>query len=105
MVTGVSEGFQKSLKIVGVGYRGEVDGDVLRLFIGYSAPVEYKVVEGISIKVDKQVDLTVSGIDRELVGRVAAEIRGFKKPEPYKEKGIRYADEKIRKKVGKSAGA
>jgi len=105
MVVGVSKGFEKSLEIVGVGYRGELDGAVLRLLVGYSNPVEYKIPEGISIKVDKQVNLTVGGIDKELVGKVAAEIRNVKKPEPYKGKGIRYAGEKVRRKVGKSAGA
>ncbi|MBW2557377.1 MAG: 50S ribosomal protein L6 [Deltaproteobacteria bacterium] len=105
MVTGVSKGFEKSLQIVGVGYRGEVAGNVLKLLIGYSDPVEYKIQEGITIKVDKQVNMVVSGIDKELVGRTASEIRDLKKPEPYKGKGIRYAGEYVRKKVGKSAGA
>ncbi|MBW2649648.1 MAG: 50S ribosomal protein L6 [Deltaproteobacteria bacterium] len=104
MVTGVSKGFEKSLEIVGVGYRGEVAGNVLKLLIGYSDPVEYKIPEGITIKVDKQVNMVVSGIDKELVGRTASEIRDLKKPEPYKGKGIRYAGEYVRKKVGKSAG-
>ena len=104
MVTGVSRGFEKSLEIVGVGYRGEVAGNVLKLLIGYSDPVEYKIPEGITIKVDKQVNMVVSGIDKELVGRTASEIRDLKKPEPYKGKGIRYAGEYVRKKVGKSAG-
>ncbi len=105
MVVGVNTGFEKSLEIVGVGYRGELDGAVLRLLVGYSNPVEYKIPEGISIKVDRQVNLTIAGIDKELVGKVAAEIRNVKKPEPYKGKGIRYAGEKVRRKVGKSAGA
>ncbi|MBA7570591.1 50S ribosomal protein L6 [subsurface metagenome] len=103
-VTGVNTGFEKSLEIVGVGYRGEVRGNVLKLLIGYSDPVEYTMPEGITIKVDKQVNLVVSGIDKELVGRVAAQIRDLKKPEPYKGKGIRYAGEYVKKKVGKSAG-
>lgn len=105
MVVGVSKGFEKSLEIVGVGYRGELDGGILRLLVGYSKPVEYKIPEAISIKIDRQVNLTVFGIDKELVGKVAAEIRNVKKPEPYKGKGIRYAGEKVRRKVGKSAGA
>ncbi|MBW2630200.1 MAG: 50S ribosomal protein L6 [Deltaproteobacteria bacterium] len=104
MVTGVNKGFEKSLEIVGVGYRGEVKGDTLVLLIGYSDPVKYKILEGITVKVDKQVNVVVSGIDKELVGRVASEIRDLKKPEPYKGKGIRYAGEYVRKKVGKSAG-
>jgi large subunit ribosomal protein L6 len=77
---------------------------VLKLLIGYSDPVEYTMPEGISITVDRQVNLVVSGIDKELVGRVAAQIRDLKKPEPYKGKGIRYAGEYVKKKVGKSAG-
>lgn len=105
MVTGVSGGFDKALEISGVGYRAAVQDDILTLFVGFSNPVEYKILEGISIKVEKQVNMVVSGIDKEFVGRVAAEIRDFKKPEPYKGKGIRYAGEKIRRKVGKSAGA
>lgn len=105
MITGVSEGFEKALEIVGVGYRGEVDGDILRLAIGFSRPAEYRIAKGVSIKVEKLVNMVVSGIDKELVGKVAADIRSLKKPEPYKGKGIRYAGEHIRRKVGKSAGA
>jgi large subunit ribosomal protein L6 len=105
MVTGVSTGFQKTLEISGVGYRAEVAGDSLKLFLGFSKPLEYKIPKGISVKVDRQVSMVFSGIDKEFVGRVAAEIRALKKPEPYKGKGIRYLGEKIRKKVGKSAGA
>lgn len=105
MVTGVSKGFEKGLEIVGVGYRGEVNDDILKLLIGFSKPVEYKIPDGVSIRIDRQVNMVVSGIDKELVGSVAAEIRAFKRPEPYKGKGIRYAGEKVRRKVGKSAGA
>lgn len=105
MVTGVSGGFDKALEISGVGYRAAVQDDLLTLFVGFSKPVEYKIPEGISIKVEKQVNMVVSGIDKEFVGMVAAEIRDFKKPEPYKGKGIRYAGEKIRRKIGKSVGA
>ena len=105
MVTGVSTGFEKSLEISGVGYRAETKGDTVRLLLGYSSPVDYKVPKGITVKVDKQVNIIVSGIDKELVGRMAAEIRGLKKPEPYKGKGIKYAGERIRRKVGKSVGA
>jgi len=105
MVIGVSSGFTKGLEISGVGYRAElVDDKILRLFVGYSKPVEYAIPEGISIKIDKQVNMVVSGFDKEFVGRVAAQIRSIKKPEPYKGKGIRYAGEKIRRKIGKSAG-
>jgi len=105
MVKGVSVGFEKNLEISGVGYRAEIAGHSLKLVIGFSAPVEYAIPEGIQIKVDKQVNIAVSGIDKQLVGRVAAEIRSLKKPEPYKGKGIKYAGEQIRRKVGKSVGA
>jgi large subunit ribosomal protein L6 len=105
MVKGVTGGFEKGLEISGVGYRAEVAGRKLKLTIGFSSPVEYDIPEGIQIKVDKQVNVVVSGIDNQLVGRVAAEIKSLKKPEPYKGKGIKYAGEKIRRKVGKSVGA
>jgi large subunit ribosomal protein L6 len=105
MVKGVSSGFEKGLEIAGVGYRAEVAGKNLKLIIGFSAPVEYAIPDGIQIKVDKQVNILVSGIDKQLVGRVAAEIRSLKKPEPYKGKGIKYVGEQIRRKVGKSVGA
>lgn len=105
MVVGVSDGFRKELEIVGVGYRGEIEGNQLRLHLGFSQPIEYEIAEGVSVAVEKQTRLTVSGIDKELVGKVAADIRDFKKPEPYKGKGIRYAGEYVRRKVGKSAGA
>jgi large subunit ribosomal protein L6 len=105
MVTGVSAGFTRGLEISGVGYRAElVDDKILKLFVGYSKPVEYVIPDGISVKIEKQVNMVVSGMDKEFVGRVAAQIRSIKKPEPYKGKGIRYAGEKIRRKVGKSAG-
>ncbi|MBE9546178.1 MAG: 50S ribosomal protein L6 [Proteobacteria bacterium] len=104
MVTGVTSGFEKTLEITGVGYRAEVKGNTLSLLLGFSHPVEYKIPDGISIKVDKQVIVAIFGIDKDLVGRVAAEIRSFKKPEPYKGKGIKYSGEYIRRKVGKSAG-
>ncbi|MBN1665245.1 MAG: 50S ribosomal protein L6 [Deltaproteobacteria bacterium] len=105
MVTGVSNGFEKGLEISGVGYRAELSGNVLKMVLGYSSPAEYVIPEGISVKIDRQVNLVVSGIDKQLVGMVAAEIRGLKKPEPYKGKGIKYANERIRRKVGKSVGA
>jgi large subunit ribosomal protein L6 len=105
MVTGVSAGFEKGLEISGVGYRAEKNGNVLRLVLGYSDPVEYTIPEGIDIRIDKNVNIVVSGIDKGLVGRVAAEIRDLKKPEPYKGKGIKYEGERIRRKVGKSVGA
>lgn len=105
MVTGVSAGFEKGLEISGVGYRAEVTGSTLKLVLGFSTPIEYSIPKGIDVKVDKQVNLVVSGINKELVGRVASEIRSLKKPEPYKGKGIKYTGEYIRRKAGKSAGA
>lgn len=105
MVTGVSEGFTKGLEISGVGFRAELAGTTLKLFVGYSVPLTYEVPQGIAVKIEKQTSLTVSGIDKEMVGRVAAEIRAKRRPEPYKGKGIRYAGEVVRRKVGKSAGA
>lgn len=105
MVTGVSKGFEKGLEISGVGYRAELNDNVLKLALGYSSPAEYVIPKGISVKIDRQVNLVVSGIDKQLVGMVAAEIRGLKKPEPYKGKGIKYVNERIRRKVGKSVGA
>jgi large subunit ribosomal protein L6 len=105
MVKGVSIGFDKSLEISGVGYRAEAVKNILKLTIGFSAPIEYQIPDGITVKVDKLVNIVVSGIDKQMVGRVAAEIRSLKKPEPYKGKGIRYAGEQVRRKVGKSVGA
>jgi large subunit ribosomal protein L6 len=105
MVTGVSAGFEKNLELSGVGYRAETSNDRLRLVIGYSSPVEYIIPKGIAIKVDKLVNIVVSGIDKQLVGKVAAEIRALKKPEPYKGKGIKYSGEFVRRKVGKSVGS
>jgi len=103
MVNGVSTGFEKKLEISGVGYRAELSENSLKFILGFSSPVQYDIPKGIDIKVDKQVNIIVSGIDKQLVGRVAAEIRSLKKPEPYKGKGIKYADEYIKRKAGKSA--
>ena len=105
MITGVSAGFEKKLEISGVGYRAEASQDTLKLVVGYSSPSEYAIPQGIAVRVDKLVNIVVSGIDKQLVGRVAAEIRALRKPEPYKGKGIRYATEQIRRKVGKSVGS
>jgi len=105
MVTGVSTGFTKSLEISGVGYRAEIAGNDLKLALGFSSAVQYNIPKGVDVKVEKQTNIIVSGIDKQLVGRVAAEIRALKKPEPYKGKGIKYAGEQIRRKAGKSAGA
>jgi large subunit ribosomal protein L6 len=103
MVNGVSTGFEKKLEISGVGYRAELSENSLKFILGFSSPVQYDIPKGIDIKVDKQVNIIVSGIDKQLVGRVAAEIRSLKKPEPYKGKGIKYANEYIKRKAGKSA--
>ena len=105
MVTGVSKGFQKGLEISGVGYRAELNNNVLKMVLGYSTPLEYKVPEGIAIKIEKLVNIVVSGIDKYLVGKVASEIREMRKPEPYKGKGIKYVGEQVRRKVGKSVGS
>lgn len=102
MVVGVTTGFQKDLEINGVGYRAEVSGKVLTLALGYSHPVVYELPEGITVEVEKQTKLSVKGIDKQLVGSAAAKIRSFRKPEPYKGKGIKYADEKILRKAGKA---
>lgn len=102
MVTGVSEGFERVLEIQGVGYRAEVQGDKLVLSLGYSHPVPFPLPEGISAQVEKLTKLILRGIDRDLLGLTAARIRRFRPPEPYKGKGIRYQEEKIRRKVGKT---
>lgn len=103
-IQGVTEGFTKKLEIKGVGYKAEVKGKNLVLNVGYSNPVEYPVPEGIEIKAESPTLLAVSGIDKQRVGQVAAEIRGFRKPEPYKGKGVRYLGEVVRQKAGKTAG-
>jgi len=104
MIEGVSDGFSKSLEIKGVGYRGVVQGKTLELSLGYSHPIHYAIPEGVEIKFEEksQTLFTVSGIDKQLVGQVSAEIRSFRKPEPYKGKGIKYTDEHIARKAGKS---
>ncbi|MGC9518369.1 MAG: 50S ribosomal protein L6 [Desulfuromonadaceae bacterium] len=102
MLEGVTNGFQKVLEINGVGYRGDVKGKTLNLSLGYSHPIEYPIPEGIEIEVEKQTKLTVKGIDKELVGATAAKIRSFRSPEPYKGKGIKYAEERILRKAGKT---
>lgn len=101
MVTGVTQGFEKKLEIIGVGYRAAVEGTTLRLELGYSHPIFYPFPKGIDIKVEKNTQLSVTGIDNEVVGQTAAEIRAFRSPEPYKGKGVRYAGEQIKLKVGK----
>ena len=101
-VTGVAEGWKKELDIVGVGYKAAMDGAKLRLDLGYSHPILYTPPAGIAIAVDKGTHIVVSGIDRQLVGQVAADIRKFRKPEPYKGKGVKYTGEVIRRKAGKT---
>lgn len=102
MVTGVSEGFTKSLLINGVGYRAEVQDKILVLNLGYSNPVDYPIPEDLSITVDGPTKVIVSGISKQKVGQVASEIRSIRPPEPYKGKGVRYEDEYVRRKVGKA---
>ena len=103
MVTGVSEGFEKKLEIVGVGYRAQLKGEDLDLALGLSHPMVVKAGEGITFEVPAPNRISVKGIDKQRVGQVAAEIRKIRPPEPYKGKGIRYADEHVRRKVGKAA--
>jgi large subunit ribosomal protein L6 len=101
-VTGVTEGFKKELDIVGVGYRAELKGKQVVFALGYSHPVVFDIPAGIDIAVDKQTHITVTGVDRQLVGQVAANIRRMRKPDPYKQKGVRYTGEVLKKKVGKT---
>jgi large subunit ribosomal protein L6 len=103
MVAGVSEGFHKNLEIVGVGYRAELKGKDIQLALGFSHPVLVKAPEGITFEVPAPTKITVSGIDKQRVGQVAAEIRKWRKPEPYKGKGVRYEGEYVRRKLGKTA--
>ncbi len=103
MVTGVTDGFKKELEIVGVGYRAEAQGpNALRLNLGFSHPVNVAAPEGISFEVPVPTQVIVSGIDKEVVGQVAADIRSIRKPEPYKGKGVRYAGERVMRKAGKA---
>ncbi|PID57121.1 MAG: 50S ribosomal protein L6 [Ignavibacteriae bacterium] len=104
MVEGVSQGYSKSLEIVGVGYRAELKGKNLFLAIGYSHPIYFIPPEEITLEVPAATQIKISGCDKELVGQVAAKIRSFRKPEPYKGKGIKYSDETIIRKAGKTAG-
>ena len=104
MMVGVTQGFERGLEVIGVGYRIALKENVLTLTLGYSHPVVYKLPEGISASVDKKNRIVLFGIDKELLGVTAATIREFRRPEPYKGKGIKYVEEQIRRKVGKSAG-
>ena len=101
MMTGVSQGFQKKLELQGVGYRAQAQGDKLDLQLGFSHPVKYQLPAGIKAETPTQTEVIVSGVDKQLVGQVASEIRGFRPPEPYKGKGVRYAGERVRRKEAK----
>ena len=105
MLTGVGEGFRRVLEINGVGYRAEAKGRTLQLALGYSHPITFPLPEGVQAKVDKQTVVTLESSDRQLLGETAAAIRKLRPPEPYKGKGIKYADETIRRKAGKAVGA
>ena len=101
MLTGVSEGFTKKLQLIGVGYRAQAQGKTLNLTLGYSHPISFAVPEGISIETPSQTEVVVTGIDKQKVGQAAADIRAFRPPEPYKGKGVRYADENVVRKEAK----
>lgn len=105
MVAGVSTGFTRVLEINGVGYRADARGELIHLSLGYSHPIIFQLPKGVQAKVDKQTVITLEGFDRQLLGEVAAQIRKLRPPEPYKGKGIKYAEEKLRRKAGKAAGA
>ena len=101
MVTGVSVGFEKKLILQGVGYRAKASGNTLNLSLGFSHPVDYVLPEGVTAETPNQTEVVIKGIDKQMVGQVAAEIRGYRPPEPYKGKGVRYADETVRRKEAK----
>lgn len=101
MVTGVSAGFEKKLTLIGVGYRAQVSGKKLNLTLGFSHPVEYSIPDGIEVETPSQTEIVVKGIDKQVVGQVAAEIRAYRPPEPYKGKGVRYTDEHVVRKEAK----
>ena len=101
MVTGVSDGFEKKLELQGVGYRANAQGKKLNLVLGFSHPIDYMLPEGITVETPSQTEIVIKGADKQLVGQVAAEIRKFRPPEPYKGKGVRYADERVFRKEAK----
>jgi large subunit ribosomal protein L6 len=105
MVMGVTEGFSKTLEIIGVGYRADTKGKAITLNLGFSHTIDYQPVDGVSLECPNQTTIVISGIDKQKVGQTAAEIRSFRPPEPYKGKGIRYQGEHVRRKAGKTAGA
>jgi large subunit ribosomal protein L6 len=101
-VKGVSEGFVKKLEIQGVGFKAAVQGKVVNMSLGYSHPINYNIPDQIKVTVDENTKITIEGPDRQVVGQVAAELRGFYPPEPYKGKGVRYSDERVERKEGKT---
>lgn len=103
MITGVSKGFEKKLTLVGVGYRAQAQGNSLNLQLGFSHPIDYKMPEGVSVETPSQTEIVLKGCDKQKVGQAAAEIRSFRPPEPYKGKGVRYADERVVRKEAKKA--
>jgi large subunit ribosomal protein L6 len=105
MVSGVKDGFERKLDIVGIGYRAQMQGKAIQLALGYSHPVIFPLPEGITAEIERQVAITLRGADKALLGETAAKLRALRKPDPYKGKGIKYSDEVVRRKVGKKAGA
>jgi len=105
MVTGVKDGFERKLEIVGIGYRAQVQGRVIQLALGYSHPIIFPLPEGVTVEIDRQVSITLRAADKAVLGQTAAKLRALREPDPYKGKGIRYSDEVVRRKVGKKAGA
>jgi large subunit ribosomal protein L6 len=105
MVIGVTEGFSKTLEIIGVGYKAATTGKAITLTLGFSHTIEYQPIDGVSLECPNQTTIVISGIDKQKVGQTAAEIRSFRPPEPYKGKGVRYQGEHVRRKAGKTAGA
>ena len=105
MVHGVKDGFERKLEIVGIGYRAQLTGKNLQLALGYSHPVIFPLPDGVQAEIERQVSITLRGADKAQLGQVAAKLRALRKPDPYKGKGIKYAEEQIRRKVGKKAGA
>jgi large subunit ribosomal protein L6 len=103
MVVGVTDGFERKLTLVGVGYRAQTQGNTITLSLGYSHPIEYKAPEGVTIEAPTQTEIVVKGCDKQRVGQVAAELRAFRPPEPYKGKGVRYSDERVVRKEAKKA--
>ena len=105
MVTGVKDGFERKLEIVGIGYRAQLQGKSIQLALGYSHPVLFPLPDGVSAEIDRQTAITLRGADKAVLGETAAKLRSLRRPDPYKGKGIRYAGEVVRRKVGKKAGA